>query len=314
MNRTLGGWVAWLLVFGLSGCGGESNQDDGNQSETAGESGGQAGDTSASTAGGREEAGADQGGHSNGEGGGAEAGAAGAAAALDPMVYRAMAWDGGSGESERLVVAAWDRSRCQCTWLLFGPQSYFPYDIGSGMWALTEARIGSDRSDCAGQMYSGGGDLADSVSGTVELASDLSQVALDLEIGLAGVTVQTEVSGCVIGSIRDDCRRDNVPVTERTVVVREVCDGVEIELFNTEAFYIGAMMNVLRIGDGCWYETAGRSDGTSLLYLLTDEEFAALEDGVAIESEYGDCGEGTGNGDVYGTLDRASVEKYRALP
>jgi hypothetical protein len=253
-----------------------------------------------------------EGGTSQGEGGttASEGGSAGVAGALDPMVYRAVAWDGTSGEINRFVVTAWDRALCRCSWLDFELISDWPYGIGSGVWGLSEARVGSDRDVCDRQMYSGGGDLAASVSGTVEVASDVSQLDLDLDLVLPASTVQTEAAGCVVGVTREDCRYENAPVTERAMVVRDVCDGVEIQIYEPDGFYVGAMTNVLWIGESCWSIGRSTSVGTSLTFLLTDEEFAALPDGVAIESEYGSCQQHAGASVTYGILDRASVEKY----
>jgi hypothetical protein len=95
----------------------------------------------------------------------------------------------------------------------------------------------------------------------------------------------------------------------------ESCLGFEIEVFAPEGFYIGALDWMLSVGDyGSWpyrynYES-GEDPFETLIYLLTPDEFDALEDGAPIYVYYAGPGEPPFEGlEPFGALDKSTVTR-----
>ena len=97
---------------------------------------------------------------------------------------------------------------------------------------------------------------------------------------------------------------------ERTVWLWETCVGFEIEVFTPGGFYIGALDWTLSVGDYVsWPRRYNYESGfETLVYLLTPDEFAALEDGAPIYLHDGNPGEPPIDGsEPFGVLDKSAV-------
>ena len=232
------------------------------------------------------------------------------------FVYRACRWN---ADPETTVLSAWNATACECTRVrLERRDDCPPYGEWKGEYCATAHRSNEPR-DCENRLtpfteseeFRVAGDVvlepgAATIAGSVTLLSTHG----DWPVPIA----ELEFSDCRI-DCTSDCMSPGRPRPEvPTVWLWETCSGFEIEVFTPPGFYIGALDWVLSVGDyRSWphrYDYAPGDDPfETLVYLLTPDEFDALDDGAPIYLQYGVPEEPPTEGEPFAVLDRASVER-----
>jgi hypothetical protein len=124
---------------------------------------------------------------------------------------------------------------------------------------------------------------------------DLSDAAYSLAyLFLGGPRPPSPFARCDIDRTQDalDCAEYSAcpEVTNEIAALRTRDEGIEIELFSSEAFPVRALIPMLCIGG---FETVQHhhpdGDLNTIIFLVARDEFEALEDGELVTVQYGFC-------------------------